>query len=253
MRRPTTILASMAAAIIMAISLAACSQPSGPAPGPQEASAPASQDAVAESAPQKPGTEAMKADDQFEYEDYTDDAALDEILNAIVHETQRTTDDLQAKLDAFLEACGDSYEGYQANKQQLADWYAAALQSSTELYAFMQSQCDAYHQLLLTDDAYREYKVWNDALSESYGVWNDALSDYYGDWNDMFSDIYDECTDMIGRASKTVGYDEYQDAWDEMYDARQDAWDDMYDLRQDAWDELYDARQDTWDELYSRR
>lgn len=251
MKNSFTIAISITAAAL-ALTCAACSPQPVSDPTQQAAQASSQHDVVSD-APQPLSADAMKADAQFKYKDYTGDAALDEILNAIVHETERTTEDLQAKLDAFLEACGDSYEGYRSNQQQLADWYATALQSSADLYAFIQSQCDAYHQLLLTGDAYQEYKVWNDALSESYSVWNDALSDYYGDWNDMFGDIYDECTDMIGQASKTVGYDEYQDAWDEMYDARQDAWDEMYDLRQDAWDALYDARQDTWDELYSRR
>lgn len=253
MKKPLAVAASITAAAL-ALTLAACSQTPAPASDQQADPAPSSQQAAAEpDAPQQLTVDTMKADGQFKYKDYTGDAALDEILNAITYETQRTTEDLQTKLDAFLEACGDSYEGYKANKQQLTDWYASALQSSADLYAFIQAQCDAYHQLLLINDVYLEYKVWNDALSESYSVWNDALSDYYGDWNDMFGDIYDDCTDMIGQASKTVGYDEYQDAWDEMYDARQDAWDEMYDVRQDAWDALYDARQDTWDELYDRR
>lgn len=227
----------------LVLTLTACS-PQQPEQQPQQETPQAEQQ---QSEPQQPAPADFKA------RDYTGYPELDEILNAIARETLQTTDDLQSQLDAFFAACDDSWEGYLANKEQLTDWYATALQESADLYAFIQAQTDAYHQLLINNPEYAEYKVWNDALSESYGIWNDALSDYYSDWNDMFSDIYRDCDDMIGDGYDVVSYSEYQDTWDEFYEARQDAWDEMYDLRQNAWDDLYKTRQDTWGELYSRR
>lgn len=188
----------------------------------------------------------------FDAKSYTDDENLDRLLNDIIYKTELTTKELESGLNDYLNATGDTYNGYKQNKQMLADWYALALNKSDELYKAIQEDCSQYHEMLLNDPKYAQYKVWNDALSESYEVWNDALSDYYGDWNDFFSDIYRNCTDMIQESLDQYGYDEYSDAWDEMYDTYQESWDAMYDLRQDAWDDLYKARQDTWDELYSR-
>lgn len=204
-----------------------------------------------EASSSQPQSKDLQSD--FEAKSYTDDEDLDRLLNDIVYKTESTTKELENSLNEFLDKTGDTYDGYKQNKQMLADWYVLALSKSDELYKAIQEDCSQYHEMLLTDPKYAQYKVWNDALSESYDVWNDALSDYYGDWNDLFGDIYHDCTDMIQKALDQYGYDEYNDAWDEMYDAYQESWDAMYELRQDAWDDLYEARQDTWDELYSRR
>ena len=188
-----------------------------------------------------------------EFEEYTGYPELDELLNDIVQKTQNTTDYLTNELDAFFAAANDSYDGYIQNKEVLANWYALAYSESEKLYESIKTDCEKYHEILLNNPEYAEYKVWDRALGDSYDVWDGALGDYYNDWDDLYGDIYNDCSDMITDAPENVGYDVRSEEWDEMYDTRADSWEAMYDLRADAWESLYDARSDTWDELYDRR
>ena len=188
-----------------------------------------------------------------EFEEYTGYPELDELLNDIVQKTQNTTDYLTNELDAFFAAANDSYDGYIQNKEVLANWYALAYSESEKLYESIKTDCEKYHEILLNNPEYAEYKVWDRALGDSYDVWDGALGDYYNDWDDLYGDIYSDCSDMITDAPENVGYDVRSEEWDEMYDTRADSWEAMYDLRADAWESLYDARSDTWEELYDRR
>lgn len=248
MKKMRAVLAAVAVAVL-AVMLCACS-PQGASEAPQGSA----EDAAQREQPAQPEAQEQVTDDQgYSMRDYTGYPELDEVLNSIVLETEQTSQELRMELDALLAACDGSYEGYLANKQQLADWYAKAGTASADLYASIQAQTESYHRLLFDGAQYREYKVWNDVLSESYDVWNDALSDHYDAWDGMLKDVYHECDSMIGEAIDTASYDEYQQSWSEMYDQYQDAWSDLYDQYQDAWSELYDSYQDAWDELYSRR
>lgn len=207
-----------------------------------------SSDAVQQDAPDE-STPAVEPRDMKEY---TGNAELDAILNQMVAEGEAASETLSSQLEVFLAAADDSYEGYQANKQMLAEWYATALSESEKLYSSIQDGCAKYHEVLRSSDEFKEYKAWDRALDKSYGVWNDVVSDYYGEWNDLFQDAYDNCSDMITDASSDYSYKETSAAWDEMYDLYSDSWEDMYDLYSDSWGDMYDAHTDIWEELYDR-
>lgn len=196
--------------------------------------------------------EEIQEPNQTEAEVFTGDAELDALLNDIVSNASASISALAAQQQEFLTAANDSYDGYQSNKQMLADWYASALSESEKLYSSMLESCAKYYEVLRSNDGYAEYKEWNNALDESYGVWNDSMSDYYREWNDLFEDVYKDCSDMITEASAEAGYNETSDAWDEMYDLYSDSWEDMYDLYSDSWEALYDAHNDIWEEMYDR-
>ncbi len=150
---------------------------------------------------------------------------------------------------ALLEKMGDTYKGYDKNKQRITDFYEALQERSSDLYDTLYS-CGVDYFKGVAAQGLDDYRTWDNAMSDFYDAWNDIMDDYYDAWDDAMDDIYDKSDDLIEDGYDDLGYSEYSDIWSAMYRGHSDTWSALYRLYSDAWSETYKTYSACWSGFY---
>ena len=209
-------------AVIMLLSLAACSQ-----------NAPA----------EKPGAETTS---QREYDTTDPEAVLDEINNDFV----ATTEALNKKLAEVFTSVGTTFADYQKNKGQIDAWVESVLSESDALFARTKENSIAYFKLIAADPDHKYSEFCDDALDKYYdAVYDDAMDEYYEAlYDDAMDDLYDEYYSGIVEDA----YDELEyEVWSKESTACYETWSNASSAIYEKWSDAHSYIYGLWSEMNS--